>query len=71
VKVGDLVIADESVKDDRNIGTVLAIDSYCGPSRFSRAELIVEIFWNTGTKGWILMSRVNLIDESWRASSVV
>ena len=70
MEIGDLVIADDSVADERTCGTILRFDWYNSPYGFGhpQGEELVEILWNTGQPGWILKSRVKPIDESRRPS---
>ena len=55
MNVGELVRINE-VCDERVFGTVLNRDVYY--SSMGDSESIVEVLWNTGQKGWILVSRV-------------
>ena len=75
MKVGDLVKIDDYKKtlslndgeDERRLGAVLNLDFYWGndmPHPLRRPEPIVEVLWNTGSSGWILRSRVEVLDES-------
>lgn len=64
MRVGNLVKIIDSERDDmRCTGTVLRFDVYAG-GREGRIppEPIIEVLWNTEQIGWILKSRVEVID---------
>jgi hypothetical protein len=61
MNVGTLVKIRE-VCDERLFGTVLNRDVYY--SSMGDSESIIEVLWNTGQKGWILVNRVTCIASS-------
>jgi len=70
MQVGDLIrIRKKELRllradDFRRIGTLLKFSIYegaCGVIPGSqRSERIVEVLWNTGEVGWILLERIEL-----------
>ena len=62
---GDLVKIIDSERDDmRFTGTVLKFDVYAGGRVHpSPPEPIIEVLWNTEQIGWILKSRVEVIND--------
>ena len=62
MKTGDLVRLkpEESPRNGREIGTILKWDAYVGSMG---AEPMVEVLWNTGARGWILLERVEVIRD--------
>jgi len=72
MKIGDLVkfVPDENslvindVIDQRHIGTILGFDAYRTPKGCEAP--IIKVLWNTGSPGWILQSRVELIQHASR-----
>ena len=68
MEIGDLVeifTDDQPEHDDRKIGTVVGLDFWVpdDPPR-SMSETIVLCLWDTGRQGWILKSRVRVINET-------
>ena len=79
MKVSDLVrITDVGPEDTRGIGTVLKFDTYNSqrdyPAKFvvddmaalmvKRDECITEVLWSDAHIGWILRTRLEVINES-------
>ena len=62
MRPGDLVRlkVDEEPRNGREIGTVLHLDAYITSLGM---EPMVEVLWNTGKPGWILATRVELIES--------
>lgn len=62
MKVGDLIkLRDgEAPRRSRDFGTVLAFDAYYGSRGL---EPMAQVLWNTGKTGWILTSRINVVNE--------
>ena len=63
MNTGDLVRLkdNEGPRFKREIGTILRFDEYCGSLG---TEYLVEVLWNTGKPGWVLASRVEIVNES-------
>jgi hypothetical protein len=57
------IFHDRIKNEDRSVGTVLQFDIYRGLNSDFGAEQIVEILWNTGHTGWILASRIEVIND--------
>jgi len=66
MRVSDLVeysdVPEES--QGRICGIVTNVDKYAPRSKGYSTEPIVEVLWNTGQKGWILVNRVTCIASS-------
>ena len=63
MKIGNLVKINDLNESDpkRMIGTIVRHDIY--DSQFGKAgEKISEVLWNSGKLGWILTSRLDLVD---------
>ena len=63
MKIGDLIKLKEGEepRNRREFGTILNFDSYIGSVGM---ESMAEVLWDTGKTGWILTSRVEVINES-------
>ena len=67
MKVGDLITFESTDPLDRRcVGTILGFDIYRGEGRIEglpskNPERIIEVLWNIGTTGWILESRVEVV----------
>ena len=65
MKIGDLVkINDLSEPDPRRmVGTIINNDIH--DAQFSKmGEKLSEVLWNGGHLGWILTSRLSVIDDN-------
>mgnify|MGYP004116956691 FL=1 len=63
MRIGELVKINDLNEPDpkRMIGTIVRHDIY--DSQFGkRGEKISEVLWNDGRLGWILTSRLDLVD---------
>ena len=65
MKIGELVRINDLNETDpqRMIGTIVRHDIY--DSQFDKTgEKISEVLWNSGKLGWILTSRLDIVDSS-------
>ncbi len=65
MKIGELVKINDLNELDpkRMFGTVVRHDMY--DSQFNKAgEKISEVLWNSGQLGWILTSRLSVVDDA-------
>tara|TARA_B100000029_G_C17037924_1_gene764777 strand:- start:246 stop:578 length:333 start_codon:yes stop_codon:yes gene_type:complete len=65
MRIGDLVkFSDPPKGDTRSFGHVLRFDMYTNADLGSvTRERIIEVQWNNGTIGWILLSRVHVVKD--------
>ncbi len=66
MRIGDLVeysdVPEES--QGRIRGIITSVDKYTPRGNHYSTEPIVEVLWTTGV-GWILQSRVRLVNAAW------
>jgi hypothetical protein len=64
MKIGELVRINDLNEPDpsRMIGTIIKHDMY--DAQFSKTgEQLSEVLWNDGHLGWILTSRLSVVDD--------
>jgi hypothetical protein len=56
----------DSDPQSRTVGTIIGKSTYSGDCSHTRGpgEAIVEVLWNTGFTGWILLDRVKKITNN-------
>jgi|ETNvirnome_2_130_1030620.scaffolds.fasta_scaffold20230_5 hypothetical protein len=73
MRTGDLVRFTRILSEDsRRVGTILSFDLYHarqnlaqiegGTFRYQTPERLAKVLWNHGSAGWVLASRLEVID---------